>query len=106
MTKKYHRIDDIRTTNLKFADGQVQTVAYLGSNGPKGDLGYTGSKGETGPTAFQQGSPFVWSGGTLYNPNDVVSYYNNLFMLSDYASYVQSYTPDTYVGWKIGRAHV
>lgn len=77
----------------------VGSDTATGATGPQGATGLTGATGNTGPVPYQQGSPFVWSALTLYNPNDVVLYVGNYYILSDYGSYIQSFTPDTYVGW-------
>lgn len=75
--------------------GEPGASGYTGSNG----TGYAGSAGEAGPAPYQQGSPFSFSTLTAYNPNDIVTYGGTFWILSDYANYVQSYTPDTYIGW-------
>jgi len=82
----------------------VKSDSTIGATGPVGATGLTGatgigSTGATGPAPYQQGSPFIWSALVAYNPNDIVSYGGTLWILSDYANYIQSYTPDTYVGW-------
>jgi len=75
-----------------------------GPTGPTGSVGATGPQGPQGPqgpVAFQKASQFTWTSLTAYNANDIVTYAGSLFLLSDYPSYIQSYTPDTYVGWSL-----
>jgi len=79
--------------------GATGPAGATGAVGPTGPQGSTGAAGSTGPTPYQQGSPFVWQNITPYNANDIVVYFGNYFILSNYAAYIQSYTPDTYIGW-------
>ena len=72
-----------------------------GPSGANGTIGVDGATGPTGPMAFQQGSPFTWTNLSSYNANDIVTYVGSLYILSDYPSYIQSYTPDTYAGWRL-----
>lgn len=79
--------------------GATGPAGATGAAGPTGPQGSTGAVGSTGPAPYQQGSPFVWQNITPYNANDIVVYFGNYYILSNYAAYIQSYTPDTYVGW-------
>jgi hypothetical protein len=72
-----------------------------GVAGAQGPQGVAGAQGPQGPVAFQKASQFTWTSLTAYNANDIVTYAGSLFLLSDYPSYIQSYTPDTYVGWSL-----
>ena len=80
------------------------TVSLINSmaQGPKGDQGDTGPAGPAGPQGpvpYQQGNPFIFSTLSQYNLNDVVSYGDQYYILSDPDNYIQSYTPDSNVGW-------
>ena len=83
-------------------EGYWRKIAAKGENGgvgATGPQGETGATGATGPIAYQQGDPFTWTSLTAYNPNDVVVYYDNFYILSDPENYVQSVTPDGAAGW-------
>jgi hypothetical protein len=94
-------LDNTRISVTFTRTGDKGDTGPTGPSGANGTIGVDGATGPTGPMAFQQGSPFTWTSLTAYNENDIVTYVGSLFILSDYPSYIQSYTPDTYAGWRL-----